>query len=222
MASFHTWVFSGIGTLVVASAAGYFGFLGGERLESVRAFAQGNQSISGNNNSINNQSIGDGSVLSGINDSTIQLIFREHSGEVDNPEIKNLIDQIGRLLASLDAQGKIAITEEGASSLSEGLGAILSDSPLRRNIVSQRQFSVRVQKNYSIAGTRTRLAYLSTCTFIDRNGGGRASRGVLVRLNSENSRCIIVGTAIPFSIAGQQYELVLDEFDRSRAHFTIY
>lgn len=160
----------------------------------------------------------DGVQIGGNNSGQINNIINKNDITVTLPETKDqaLLASILEQILTIQSSGDLEISQRGLDRFaSEAANAIASQS-LSRNVITDRQFTVRAGSSHSIAGTRNRVA------FHGRGTCGNAGR-INITFNGTPDRCFAVGEAKQFKLENQSFEMVLDESDRATyASFTIF
>ncbi|WP_127598165.1 hypothetical protein [Nitratireductor alexandrii] len=174
----------------------------------------------GNDASVGNVQIGtnSGTVNNTVNSGDITIIFKEaSSGLTSTTEIERL-DKFRTLLGRLERSGALLASRDAMEEIANSAVALLSTEPLVRDVIADRQFSLRQNQTHSIAGSRNRVTYLGI-----KCGGARVDHIALV-LNGAEDNCVGPGEAKIFAEGGRYYELVYDGLDyaRGEAKFSIY
>lgn len=208
--------FFAVATGALATVLGSFAI--GVFTES-EGIAQTNQTQGGNHN-VGNVQIGtnSGTINNTVNSGDITIIFGEASNALKSQDELEQLDKFRQLLESLERSGDLRASRDAIEEIASSAVALLSNEPLVRDVITDRQFSLRQNQTHSIAGTKNRVTYLGI-----KCGGARVDHIALV-LNGAEDSCVGPGEAKVFAESGRYYELVYDGLDyaRGEAKFSIY
>lgn len=166
--------------------------------------AQGskNAQIDGNNNFVNS--------------GQISIIINQQVQQATTEEQKEALRNLSAMLSLLSNSGELQLSESAVKVLAQGAIASLARQPIKRDIITERQFKIPYQKTHNIAGTNNRITYTRN------NCGG--NYGVSFTFNRE-STCVFTGGTYTFTEQGQKFDLVFDGYTDNSANFaqfTIY
>lgn len=177
------------------------------------AHAQSNNQRGGSGNlKLRNNS---GTINNTVNQNTITIILEERAYSSKSDAERRVLQNLAEVLSKLQGSGQLKITRQGVRDLADNAVAMLSHEPLKRNIISQREFSLTKGRTHSIAGTRVRVTY---------HGIECGQNGIRITLNGEKGKCLYPGKHRIFEYGGKFYELVYagQDFSLGAAQFTIY
>lgn len=171
--------------------------------------AQNNQDASGSGVNI----AGDNEGF--INTGQISIILQSEAALTDDAQEQQVLGWLSEVLSDLVERGELSISETGVRLLARNAIEQMTQQPLTRNVIEQRQFVVTYQQTYNIAGTNHRITYI-------RNNCG-ANLGIMFRFNRDEHCWYGTGGTLDFTSGGSSFELVFDGYDESgNAMFTIY
>lgn len=196
MKSSLKWAFAGIGTAILPI------------LLAMPIAGKSDAQVTANDGVAVGGNVG-GDINNNVNNTTLNFTLPKGASE---SEIAPLMDILKRLIDS----GQANFTQSGLDALLQETAPLLTDEPLTRNVINERQFRVNVGKTHSIFGSSNRVTVL--------NRGCLNTGMISITFNKEKFPCFGPGDSVPFSYEGQNYELVFDGSENRKAYadFTIY